>query len=291
MKKYNINKAIILCGGMATRFLPLSKSIPKEMLPLYDKPILEHIVEQLVSANITDILIVLGRNKEYIPRHFTKNVELYDRLSKTHHCDMLDICESIDIPTIKYIYQDEPLGTGHALELCESYIGTNPFLLLFGDEVLIPKSKSIIEELIDTYSIYGKPCIATSECDMADVHKFGIIRGEHISSNHILVREIVEKPTTQNAPSNICYIGASLLDRSIFEHLQKLTSPLEQPLTDSLNVLAKMSKLIAVKYSGTRYDMGNPLSYFKANIDYILNFSNNREDMIDYLNHTLSNIR
>ena len=264
-----VSKAVILCGGLATRFLPISKSIPKEMLPLLDKPVLQIIVEDLVKAGIKDIFILLGRGKECIPNHFDRNIELEQRLIETNKTEMLKVLEhSNNLANIVYRRQDEPRGTGYGVELARSFVGDDPFVFMFGDEVMFCDGQNIVEQLLETFEKENKNVIAVKEVPMSEVYRYGIIeKGKQIEKGYD-VKQIVEKPRVDEAPSNISYIGPAVLMNNVFNALDEmpLIKGKEKVLTDAFDILAKEGKLCARLVEGERHDIGNKFGFVKANI-------------------------
>lgn len=265
-----VKKAVIICGGMATRFLPISKSIPKEMMPVLNKPILQILVEDLHKSGIEDILIIVGRNKECIERHFTKNVELDDTLIRDNKKELLKLANEHNC-FIHYLVQDAPLGTGHCVDLAKTFTGNDPFVLLYGDELMLCENKSSIQQLIETYEKYGKSVISTQTCPRSEVYKYGVIDGSVIEDGVMQVNKIVEKPKVEEAPSNVCYLGTGVLTCDIYPKLATIPNVgKEIPITDAYNMLALDGKLISKNVEGKRLDMGNPFGFLIANIEYTL---------------------
>lgn len=277
-----VKKAVIICGGLATRFLPLSKSIPKEMVPVLNKPILQILVEQLREANVDDILIIVGRNKECIERHFTHNIELEQNLIKNNKLDMLEIANATNVP-IHFLIQDEPRGTGHCVKLAKAFTGNDPFVLLYGDELMISEGKSNIQQMIDCFEKYKTSLISTKTCPWEDVHKYGIIDGSNIDNKTMRISHIIEKPKREEAPTNICNLGNSILTKEIYEKLSKLPATTgEIPITDAYELLAKEGRLLSCNIDGKRLDMGNPFGFVVANIEYALT-TEYADDMKKYI--------
>lgn len=278
-----INKAVILCGGLATRFLPICKSVPKEMLPILDKPILQYIVEELSSAGITDILIVLGRNKEALVNHFDKNIELEERLAKTNKHDVLQNLTKLEsLANITFIRQIDPKGTAHGVSKAKNWAGDQPFMLIFGDELFYNKDISRAQQLINFYNQTKKSVIAVQHVDKHLVYKYGIIDGQKVNDGVYKVNKIVEKPKVENAPSTLSYLGPAILTKEIFPLIEK-TAPtnLEVYLTDTFNLLAKQNTLYAKELKGKRFDIGNVEGFVKTNIFYALQDDNIKDSVID----------
>lgn len=281
-----IKKAVILCGGMATRFLPISKSIPKEMFPLLDKPILQVLIEDLKKAGIEDVIIVLGRGKECIMRHFDHNIELEQRLKESGKLDYLEIATKPNkLVNMYYTMQDEPKGTGHAIKLVRSFVGKDPFVLLFGDEVMLCDGKNEIEQLIENYNKYKTTVMAVQKCRWEDTYKYGIIKPKTLEDGVYSVLDMVEKPKVEDAPSNIVYLGPAILTSEIFDKLDlcEEVEGKELYLTDAFCKLAKENKLYAQEINGKRFDMGNKFGFVQANIVACLNDENFKKDMKEYI--------
>lgn len=280
-----IKKAVILCGGLATRFLPISKSVPKEMLPLLDKPILQVLVEDLKKAGITDVLILIGRGKECIIRHFDHNIELENRLIESGKTEFLKLAtEPNTLANIYYKMQDKPLGTGHCLKLAQAFVGDDPFVMLFGDELMTCENKNIVEQLIDNYNTYHKSVIAVQECDPKEVYRYGIIKNKPLGNGASLILNFVEKPKVEEAPSNICNLGTAILTSDVFKYIDqcKIKNG-ELSVTDAYNLMIEKELLMAQDINGRRYDMGNKLGFVIANIDACLKDPTYGEDLRKYL--------
>jgi len=282
-----IKKAVILCGGMATRFMPYCKSVPKEMLPILDKPILHYLIEDLVKEGITDILIVIGRNKESIFNYFDKVPELEDRLIKSNKHDILNIVnQPQNLANITFIKQVEPKGTGYATLKAKNWVGNDNFYLCFGDELMFNNKESCVKQLLKKFKECNNSIIAVQSCKFSDVEKYGIIKPGKIKDNIIEVLDIIEKPKIEDAPSNLCYIGPAILKSEIFDMIKKTKfSGLELNLTDSFKLLAKENKIYATKINGERFDCGNVNGFLKANIFYGLKDNRINGDIINYLNN------
>ena len=241
------------------------------MLPLLDKPILQTIVEDLKNAGIRDILIILNNNKEIIKTHFKPNVELEHLLEQSRKQPLLQKLKSINnLANISYAYQTKQLGTGDALLYAKQFVGKDNFLLMYGDEVMFCKNKTMPTQLIECFKIHNKNVISVQTCNPNDVYKYGIIKATPIDHTTYKVDDFVEKPNIENAPSNICFLGASALTCEIFDELHKLNFKLEAeselPLTDALLNLIKNDKVVAKLIDGTRIDAGNKLGFVKANV-------------------------
>ena len=270
-----IKKAVILCGGNGTRFLLVTKSLPKEMLPLLDKPILQTIVEDLKNAGISDILIILNKSKDIIKTHFNGNKELELLLEKDNKLKLLEKLKDLNnLANISYAYQTHQHGTGDALMYAKDFVGNDNFLLMYGDEVMLCEELSMPMQLINCFEKYNKNVISVQTCNKEDVYKYGIIKPTLLDDSTYKVLDLVEKPSVENAPSNICFLGASALTSKIFNELENINSTLppnsELPLTDALLNLIKKQEVVARIIDGTRIDAGNKLGFVKANIYAVL---------------------
>lgn len=288
-----VKKAVILCGGLATRFLPISKSVPKEMLPILDKPVLQIIVEQLSQAGVTDILIVLGRGKECICNHFDRNVELEQRLIESGKLDLLETCQKTsNLANIYYVRQPKPMGTGYSVKLAKTFVGDDPFVLAFGDEIMISQGENIFQTMISGYEKCQKTLISIKEVDKKDVSKYGIVDCENYENSLLKLKRIVEKPNIEDAPSNYAYIGGAVLTSNIFPEIEKLKPGKggEYVLTDAFDFLAKRGEIYAQKIEGERYDIGDKFGFVKANIEICLKDEKFGNQLKEYLKNLVKTL-
>ena len=258
-----ITKAVLLCGGLATRLLPITKSVPKEMLPILNRPAIDYCIEDLKANGITDILIVLGRNKECIENYYDRNIELEDRLKRENKIAELESITSMhkDI-NITFIRQKEAKGTGYATKLAQRFVGADSFILLYPDELII--GDSLCRQLLKAYKDLRSNIIPLQHINISECHKYGMVG---LESGTQKITHFVEKPDIDHAPSNICYIGGGILKSGIFKHLDNL--PFingEQRLTDAFPYLIEENNLYGITIVGQRIDIGTPLGYLKSNI-------------------------
>lgn len=280
-----IRKAIIPAAGLGTRFLPATKAQPKEMLPIVDKPTLQYIIEEAVASGIDEILIITGRNKKSIEDHFDKSVELELELESKGKQDLLEMVQNIsNMVNIHYIRQKEPKGLGHAIYCAKSFIGNEPFAVLLGDDI-VHSDKPALQQLIDTYAYYNSSVLGVQEVNQKDVHKYGIVDGQQLDTAIHRVNQLVEKPDTEDAPSNIAILGRYIITPAIFNILEN-TAPGangEIQLTDALNQLSRSEAVYAYEFEGRRYDVGDKLGFLEATVEYALRKEELREPFLAYL--------
>ena len=284
-----ITKAIIPAAGLGTRVLPASKSVPKEMLNIVDKPAIQYIVEEAVAAGITDILVITNRGKGVIEDHFDHSFELEaslkDNPSKKKIYD--DVLKASSLANMYYIRQKETKGLAHAISCARSFIGNEPFAILYGDDVIVsPEGKPVIGQLIDAYDKYGVGCVGVKEVPRKDVPKYCSLDVTPIDNNVMAVHNIIEKPTPEEIVSCYSILGRVVMPPEIFDLIEQ-TQPDKKSgevyFTDSMLMLARQGKLNAVDFDGIRYDMGNKLGIMKANCEVALNHDEIGEDFKAYL--------
>lgn len=268
-----VRKAVIPAAGLGTRFLPATKSLPKEMIPVVDKPAIQYIIEEIVGSGIHDVLIITGRGKRAIEDHFDKSFELNEVLKEKGDQASLKTLEEIEeMADIHYLRQKEALGTGHAILKAKDHIANEPFAVLYGDDLVI-SDVPCIKQLIDLYEKYSCTMLAVQEVPREKVSSYGIIQGKSVNGEVYLVERLVEKPDPQNAPSNLAFLGRCVLDPAIFEVLER-TPPAENgkeiQLTDAIQELAKAKAVYARKIVGTWHTVGDPLSHLKTCIEFAL---------------------
>ncbi|OPL08634.1 MAG: UTP--glucose-1-phosphate uridylyltransferase [delta proteobacterium ML8_F1] len=280
-----IRKAIILAAGLGTRFLPATKSLPKETLPIVDKPTIQYIVEEAVASGITDILIITGRNKRSIEDHFDKSVELEIELEKSNKKDYLDTVRKIsNMAKIHYIRQIEPRGLGHAISCARTFVGDEPFAILLGDDI-VDSEIPCLSQMISCFNKYESTILGVQPVDKNEVNKYGIISGNKISEDVIRVHEMVEKPEIDQALSNIAVLGRYIVTPRIFEILERVQPGKngEIQLTDALRELANVEQVYAFHFKGKRYDVGDHLGFLQANIEFALKDRRFKESFSKYL--------
>lgn len=284
MKK-RIKKAVIPAAGFGTRFLPYTKAMPKEMLNIVDKPAIQHIVEEAVNSGIEDILIIICRNKDSIENHFDKSLELEEHLALKGKKDELQMIKELgSIANVFFIRQHDMLGLGHAILHAEPFIGSEPFAVLLGDDI-VDGEVPALKQLIDCYNIHHTSVLGVQKVNGKDVDKYGIIDGENIENKTYRVKNLVEKPELENAPSDIAILGRYILTPQIFEELKRTKMGVggELQLTDAVKNLMDKQVVYAYEFEGHRYDIGDKLGYLKATVEYALKHPKLGNDFKDYL--------
>lgn len=275
-----IRKAVIPVAGMGTRFLPATKAIPKEMLPIVDKPTLQYIVEECVASGIEEILFITSPYKKNIEDHFDQSFELEKRLKKSNKLKELNIIQNISkMCKFYYIRQGEPLGSGHAINLAKSFVGGEDFAVLFGDD-LMDAETPVLKQLIEVYEKHDCNVIGIQEVPHELTYKYGIIDFEKDNK----IKSIVEKPKVNEAPSNMAAVGRYIVKKEIFDVLENLKKGVndEYQFTDALLGLMQFQSFYACKFKGTYYDTGNKLGYLKANIMFGLK-SEFKEELKEFI--------
>jgi len=280
-----VRKAIIPAAGLGTRFLPATKAQPKEMLPIVDKPTIQYIIEEAVASGIEEILIITGRNKKCIEDHFDKSVELEMELEKSNKTELLEMVRSIsDMVDIHYIRQKEPKGLGHAIYCARAFVGNEPFAVLLGDDV-VDSETPCLKQLMDCYKEYKTSILGVQTVAKEDVSKYGIVDGIHIEDRVYKVKKLVEKPSIEEAPSNVAILGRYIITPQIFNIIEN-TPPGkggEIQLTDALQTLIENEAMYAYNFEGRRYDVGDKLGFLQATVEFALKKEDLREPFIEYL--------
>ena len=280
-----VKKAIIPAAGLGTRFLPATKAMAKEMLPIVDKPTIQFIVEEAIKSGIEDILIVTGKAKRPIEDHFDSNIELETNLKQKGKDDLLQLVEETTGLNMHFIRQSHPLGLGHAVLQAKSFVGDEPFVVMLGDD-LMSDEVPLTKQLIDNYDRTHSSTIAVMEVPKEDVSKYGIIApGQEVEKGLFSVNNFVEKPAIEDAPSNMAIIGRYLLTPQIFDILanQKPGAGNEIQLTDAIDTLNKTQRVFAHNFTGTRYDVGDKYGFMKTSIEYGLQHPQIKDDLKQFI--------
>lgn len=280
-----LRKAIIPAAGLGTRFLPATKAQPKEMLPIVDKPTIQYIVEEAIDSGIEDILIITGRNKRAIEDHFDKSFELEEELKRKDNQDLLNLVQDIsNLVNIHYIRQKEPKGLGHAIYCAKSFIGNEPFAVLLGDDI-VDAEVPCLKQLIDIYNEYKTTVLGVQQVPEADVSKYGIVSCKQVDERVYKVNDLVEKPESEKAPSNVAILGRYIITPQIFKHLENAVPGKggEIQLTDALKGLMGQEAMYAYDFVGKRYDVGNKLGFLQATLEFALKRDDLKDEVIPYL--------
>lgn len=282
-----VRKAVIPAAGFGTRMLPASKSVPKEMLPIYDKPTLHHIVKEVVDSGITDILIIISKDKGSIEDYFDVNFELEYELNKKSSEISREIHELSKMANIYTIRQKKKNGLGDAIKYAESFVGNEPFAILLGDDIIYNTSDELpcIKQMADIYEKKEAPVLGVQEVSWDDVDKYGIVNGVKTSDRITEVESLVEKPSREEATTNLAILGRYIVTPDIFPilHETKPGKNNEIQLTDALNKLAEKRKMIAYDFIGKRYDVGNKLGFVKATVDFALHDEKIKDELLEFL--------
>ena len=285
MKK--VRKAVIPAAGYGTRFLPVTKSSAKEMLPIIDTPTIDYIVREALDSGIEEILIIVSSNKNSIVDYFDRNFELESQLKeKNKLAELAIITELPKRVNIHFIRQQEQLGLGHAVLCAKSFVGNEPFALMLGDDLYVGKDKPVIKQLIDAYDVTSSSIIGTLKVEDSEVDKYGIVSPLSLSSERLLeINGVTEKPNLSEAPSNLAAGGRYVLTPGIFKYLETQTRGKgnEIQLTDSLLRLLETEKVYSYEVNGDRYDIGSKIGFITATIDFALKRDDLHDSVMDLL--------
>lgn len=286
-----VRKAIIPAAGLGTRFLPATKAMPKEMLPIVDKPTIQYIVEEAIDSGIEDIMIVTGKGKRAIEDHFDHAFELEQNLLEKGKLELLDqVQKASRLVDIHYIRQKEPKGLGHAIWCARKFIGNEPFAVLLGDDI-VKAEKPCLKQMIEQYERYQASIIGVQQVPENEVQRYGIIDGIHIDERLYRVNNLVEKPKQEESPSNIAILGRYILNPSIFDVLSKQDPGAggEIQLTDAIAALNEREVVYAYDFEGIRYDVGEKMGFIKTTIEFALQREELRKNLLDYLSKIVEN--
>ena len=266
-----VKKAIIPAAGLGTRFLPATKAMPKEMLPIVDRPTIEYIVEEAIESGIEDIIIVTGKGKRAIEDHFDYNFELEDNLVRKEKFDLLEKIRQSSNVEIHYIRQKEPKGLGHAIWCARKFIGDEPFAVLLGDDIVQAETPAL-KQLMDQHDETNSSVIGVQTVSSEETHRYGIIDPSNVNGRSYEVSNFVEKPAPGTAPSNLAIMGRYILTPEIFEYLelQETGAGGEIQLTDAIQKLNQKQKVFAYDFEGQRYDVGEKFGFIKTTIEFAL---------------------
>lgn len=283
MKK--VRKAIIPAAGLGTRFLPVTKASPKEMLPIVDKPTIQYIVEEARKSGIEDILIITGKGKRAIEDHFDAVPELEENLKAKGKKEMLKVVEETTGLNMYFKRQSHPRGLGDAVLTAKSFVGNEPFVVMLGDDLMEDKVP-LTKQLVDSFEETGASTLAVLPVPHEEVSKYGVIDpSEEVEKDLYNVSKFVEKPAVDEAPSNLAIIGRYVLTPEIFNILEKqgLGEGNEVQLTDAIDTLNKKQRVFAKVFNGNRYDVGNKFGFLKTNIEYGLKHPETKDELKTYI--------
>jgi UTP--glucose-1-phosphate uridylyltransferase len=292
-----VKKAVIPAAGLGTRFLPATKAMPKEMLPIVDKPTIQYIIEEAIESGIEDIIIVTGKGKRAIEDHFDFSIELEQLLYEKEKFEILDeVQKSSNMADIHYIRQKEPRGLGHAIWCARKFIGNEPFAVLLGDDI-VQSEVPCIKQMINLYNKYESSIIGVQPVEYETVSRYGIVSITELEDRLYSVDSLVEKPSRKEAPSNLAIMGRYILTPKIFEILEHQEPGLggEIQLTDAISKLNSFQSVYAYQFNGTRYDVGEKLGFIKTTIDFALQREDLRLSLLSYMesiiNSNVNNVK
>lgn len=280
-----VKKAVIPAAGFGTRFLPATKAVPKEMLPIIDKPTIQYIAEEAVNAGIEELLIIVSRGKDAIINHFDKAFELETILEREGKEEMLSAVRGVsDKLNVCFVRQQEQKGLGHAVLCAKTFVGNEPFAVMLGDDVVVSE-KPCIGQLIEQYDKYGLSVLGVQKVGMEHVSKYGIVDCEHVEGRMYKLKGMVEKPKMEDAPSDVAVLGRYVITPGIFECLERTPKGAggEIQLTDALVLLSEKEDIYAYDFEGKRYDIGNKQGFLQATVDFALSRPDLKDDFAKYL--------
>jgi len=284
--KMKVRKAVIPAAGLGTRFLPATKAMPKEMLPIVDTPTIQFIVQEAIDSGIEEILIITGKSKRAIEDHFDRSCELEQELEKKNKQELLELVKTVsEMADVHYIRQKEAKGLGHAIYCARAFVGNEPFAVMLGDDVVYNEGTPCLKQMIEVYNQYQTSILGVQTVKDEDVCKYGIVDGDKVSERVYTVKGLVEKPAVDEAPSNVAILGRYIINPGIFDILDK-TKPGkggEIQLTDALKELALKEDMYAYDFIGKRYDVGNKQGFLEATVESALRRSDLRDEFLPYL--------
>jgi UTP--glucose-1-phosphate uridylyltransferase len=282
-----VKKAVFPVAGLGTRFLPATKSIPKEMLPIVDKPLIQYAVEEALEAGIDTLIFVTSRKKHAISDHFDTSFELESRLAQEGKTELLNRITGIvpDGVSRVHVTQTEALGLGHAVLCAQSVVGDEPFAILLADDMVRTDGPGALAQMVQAYRQSGSGVIGVEEIPLEWTSSYGIVGVEENSDGHKAIQTIVEKPAPEDAPSRLGVVGRYILDPAVFRYLREMPAGAggEIQLTDGIAAMLKTHRVLALPFEGQRYDCGSRHGFIKATIDYALEHEDLREEMLEHM--------
>jgi UTP--glucose-1-phosphate uridylyltransferase len=272
-----VRKAVIPAAGLGTRFLPATKAQPKEMLPIVDKPAIQHVVEEAVRAGIRDILVITGRGKRSLEDHFDRSFELEYYLEAAEKFDLLkEVRDIADMADIHFVRQGEPRGLGHAVSVARQHVGDEPFAVMLADELVV-ESSPVLQRMLAVYERYGRSVVALKEVSRQEISAYGCVRPEQVDDELVRILDIVEKPPADEAPSTLAVVGRYVFTPEIFDVLERVEPGTggEIQLTDAMGLLLADQTIYGYVFEQGRYDVGDKLDYLRATVELAID----REDL------------
>jgi len=283
-----VSTAVFPVAGLGSRFLPATKANPKEMLPIVDKPLIQYAVEEAVKAGITHMIFITSSSKRAIEDHFDNNFELEARLKEQNKKQLLSIVEDISPKGVKFSYvrQHQALGLGHAISCAEHVVGDNPFAVLLADDLIDDTTAPCLEAMVESYNQYSNSIIAVQQVPHEEVYKYGVVDTADNNARFANIKDMIEKPSPKEAPSNLVAIGRYVFEPAIFQYLAKTSFDErgEIQLTNAIKAMLKTRTVNAYQYQGVRYDCGSKLGYLKASIELGLKHPEVGTQLKEYLN-------
>ncbi len=287
-----VRKAVFPVAGLGTRFLPVTKALAKEMLPVIDKPLIQYAAEEAIAAGITELIFITSRSKRVIEDHFDRSIDLEAELERAQKHQLLKLVRNLVPPEVScvYIRQAEALGLGHAVLCAKTVIGDEPFAILLPDDLIDGKPAPCLQQMVAVYEKYGKGVVAVERVPKASTDKYGIVAVEPIEAQIAKIQTIVEKPKPEMAPSNLGVVGRYILPGRIMKLLEYVERGAggEIQLTDGIAALLSDETVFAYEFSGKRYDCGSKFGWLQANVDFALQHADMKERFAAYLRETLS---
>jgi UTP--glucose-1-phosphate uridylyltransferase len=285
-----VRKAIIPAAGLGTRFLPATKAMPKEMLPIVDKPTIQYIVEEAIASGIEDIIIVTGNGKRAIEDHFDHAYRLEQTLLEKEKFALLEeVQHATEMADIHYIRQKEPKGLGHAIWCARKFIGDEPFAVLLGDDIVQGGEQPCLKQMIDLYNRYNSSIIGIQPVGEEEISRYGIIEGENLEDRFYNIHNLIEKPQRGETSSNLAIMGRYILTPRIFDILGEHTIGAggEIELTDAIDRLNEIEPVYGYLFNGVRYDVGEKLGFIKTTIEFALQREDLRDDLLEYIKNII----
>ena len=280
-----VKKAVLPAAGLGTRFLPVTKSIPKEMLPLVDKPAIQYVVEEAVLAGISDVLVITGRGKGAIEDHFDRNLELEQVLERSGKTDALaEVVAADRLADVHFIRQHEALGLGHAVSVAEPHVGGEPFVVMLGDDIMVDDA-DLLKRMLAVHEETGGSVLALMEVSREEISAYGACTSEAVRDGVVRARGVVEKPKPEDAPSNLAVIGRYVFTPGIFDAIRETQPGVggEIQITDAIQILLEREPVFGVTFTEGRYDAGKKVDFLRANIELGLARDDLREDIEEML--------